>query len=65
MHVAIRERSHRPSAPVHDESIVATQRFDSDPFGYRDSGDEGWYDDWLEYTQDDSDAPHLKVVDHA
>jgi hypothetical protein len=53
------------SKSVHDESIDTTQRFDSDPFGYRDPGDEDRYDDWLEYTQDDSDAPHLKVVDHA
>jgi hypothetical protein len=50
---------------VHDGSIVTAKPFDSDLFGYRNPCDEDWYDHWIEYTKDDSDSPHLKVVNDA
>jgi len=56
---------HEYARSVHGDSMFTTKTIDSDSFGYRDPWDEGWYDAWLEYTKDDSDAPNLKVVDHA
>jgi hypothetical protein len=52
------------SKSVHDTSTVSSNLIESDSFGYRDPWDEGWDDDWLQYTEDDSEAPLLKVVDH-
>ena len=49
---------------VHNASIVSSRMIDSESFGYRDPSDEEWYDDWLQYTEDNSEAPHLKVADY-
>ena len=49
---------------VHDTTTVGSHMMDSDLFGYRSPWSEDWYDDWLQYTEEDSEAPLLKVVNH-
>jgi proteasome lid subunit RPN8/RPN11 len=49
---------------VHDTTTVSSHLMDADLFGYRDPWGEDWYDDWLQYTEGDSDSLPLKVVNH-
>jgi hypothetical protein len=47
---------------VHDATIDHDRQRLADPFGYQDPWEEAWYHDWLQYTEDDSEHPNLKVV---